>query len=60
MNKKKEKCCRIKMAAYYNELGLLLMLIVANHVNGATYHHYHLILIDCQLHEELFSMAASF
>jgi len=22
------------MAAYYNELGLLLMLIVANHVNG--------------------------
>ena len=47
------------MAAYYNELGLLLMLIVANHVNGAPPHH-HLILIDCQLHEELFSMAASF
>ena len=46
------------MAAYYNELGLLLMLIVANHVNGAPPHHHHLILIDCQLHEELFSMAA--
>ena len=33
------------MAAYYNELGLLLMLIVANHVNGAPHHCHHPILI---------------